>query len=111
MITEIAKKLELDKSSAWRRVRIAMERGYVKNLEDRRGRPARLVPGDPLPADIEILPAPEQLQGCTVAGGREGVDQNNILDDASGEDGITPRRSPSETTATAQPRQREVFAL
>jgi hypothetical protein len=111
MITEIAKKLELDKSSAWHRVRIAMERGYVKNLEDRKGRPARLVPGDPLPVDIEILPAPERLQGCTVAGVQEGVDQHNILDDGSEEDERNPRHTPSETTATAQPSQREVFAL
>ena len=111
MITEIAKVLELDKSSAWRRVRIAIERGYAKNLEDRKGRPARLVPGDPLPADIEILPAPERLQGCTVAGVREGVDQKKFLDDSPEEDGTYPRRTPSEPTATAQPHRREVFAL
>jgi len=44
-----------------------MDRGYLENKEDRKGRPARLVAGDDLPDDIEILPAPERLQGCTVA--------------------------------------------
>ena len=68
-IALVAQELELDKSAAWRRVRTAMDRGYVKNLEDRKGRPARLVPGDPLPDDIEILPAPERLQGCRCIGG------------------------------------------
>lgn len=63
-IAALAQELELDKSAAWRRVRTAIDRGYVKNLEDRKGRPARLVPGDALPDDIEILPTPERLQGC-----------------------------------------------
>ncbi|MBX6765350.1 MAG: hypothetical protein IRY88_17030 [Rubrobacteraceae bacterium] len=73
-ITELAGELQLDKSSAWRRVRSAMDRGYIRNLEDRRGRPARLVPGDALPDDIEVLPDPERLQGCTVAVVSEGID-------------------------------------
>ncbi len=64
MITEIAKKLELDRSSAWRRVRSAIERGYAKNLEDRKGRPARLVPGDPLPGTSRSCRLPS---GCRVA--------------------------------------------
>jgi len=59
-----------------------MDRGYIKNLEDRKGRPARLVPGDALPEDVEILPRPERLigesEGCTVAGVREGVNHNNV---------------------------------
>jgi urease gamma subunit len=111
MITEIAKKLKLDKSSAWRRVRIAMERGYAKNLEDRKGRPARLVPGAPLPADVEILPAPERLSGCTVAGVQEGVNHKHILDDGTEEDERNPQRTPFQTTTTAQLQRRGVFAL
>jgi hypothetical protein len=63
-IAKLAEELKLDKSTAWRRVRTAIERGYVKNLEDRKGRPARLVPGDPLPKDLEILPTVARLQGC-----------------------------------------------
>ena len=63
-IAALAEELKLDKSAAWRRVRSAMDRGYLENQEDRKGRPARLVTGDDLPDDIEILPAPERLQGC-----------------------------------------------
>ena len=65
---KLAEELEIDKSSAWRRARSAIDRGYLKNLEDRRGRPAQLVPGDPLPKDVEILPSVERLRGCTIAG-------------------------------------------
>jgi len=45
----------------------ARERGYLKNLEDKRGQPARLVPGDPLPSEVTILPTVETLTGCAVA--------------------------------------------
>jgi hypothetical protein len=68
----VAHSLGLDKSAASRRVRVAVERGYVRNLEDRRGHPARLVLGDPLPTDTAILPEPdvlEGLHGCTATDG------------------------------------------
>jgi hypothetical protein len=68
-IAKLAEELKLDNSTAWRRVRTAIDRGYAKNLEDRKGRPARLVPGDDLPDDIEILPAVARLQGCSDFGG------------------------------------------
>ena len=64
-IAEVAKELGLDKSAASRRVRNATDQGYLKNLEDRRGKPARLVPSDPLPEDLRILPATEELHRCT----------------------------------------------
>jgi hypothetical protein len=40
---ELAAKLGLDKSVTSRRVRDATDRGYLFNLETRRGRPARIV--------------------------------------------------------------------
>jgi hypothetical protein len=46
--------LKLDKSAISRRVAGAMDGGFLKNLEDRKGRPARLVMGDPLPANQEV---------------------------------------------------------
>jgi DNA-binding transcriptional ArsR family regulator len=52
----IAEALGLDKSSASRRLRAAREKGYLRSLEDRAGRPARYVIGDPLPEALEILP-------------------------------------------------------
>ena len=59
-------------SAASRRVRMALERGYLKNLEEKRGRPLRLVLSEPLPEEQTILPEPERLHGCTVVlGGNE----------------------------------------
>jgi hypothetical protein len=66
-IAGLAEELELDKSAAWRRVRSAIDRGYVENQEDRKGRPARLVVADALPDDIEIRPQscnPERSSSC-----------------------------------------------
>ena len=58
---ELAAKLGLDKSAASRRLRDATERGYIVNLETRRGRPARIVLGDPMPEMVELLPEPAEL--------------------------------------------------
>ena len=73
IVATVAQELKLDKSAALRRVRTAIDRGYLKNLEDRKGRPARLVLGDPLPEDTEVLPKVEELRGCTVAGETKGL--------------------------------------
>jgi hypothetical protein len=73
IVTTLAETLKLDKSATLRRVRAAIDRGYLKNLEDRKGRPARLVLGDPLPKDIEVLPKAEELQGYAVASETEGI--------------------------------------
>ena len=68
-MSEVASLLGLDKSATSRRCKRASALGYVKNLEERRGRPARIVLGDPLPDEVEILPSPERLeQHCGVAG-------------------------------------------
>jgi hypothetical protein len=64
---EIKNVLKLDKSVVSRRVAAAMEAGVLRNLEARKGRPARLVLGDTLPEELEILPRPERLHGCTGA--------------------------------------------
>ena len=67
--------LPLGKSAMSRRIAGALDGGFLKNLEERKGRPARLVLGDPLPADLEILPAPDRLtideglRGCAVERG------------------------------------------
>jgi hypothetical protein len=70
---QLVDELDLDKGTVSRRVRAALDGGYLLNREEKRGRPHKLVPGDPLPDDQEILPAPgvvgEELHGCTVAGG------------------------------------------
>jgi hypothetical protein len=68
----LAKELDLDRSTVSRRVRKALDGGYLRNLEQHRGKPHRLVSGDPLPEEQVILPDPEALaeggvRGCTVA--------------------------------------------
>ncbi len=62
----VAEELEIDKAAASRRVRTAIGRGYLKNLEDRKGHPARLVLAEAMPEDREILPAAEDLEGVDV---------------------------------------------
>jgi hypothetical protein len=63
-LTAIAKELGLDKSPTHHRVRRAIERGYLVNREDKRGMPARIAIADPLPDEIEILPAADALGDC-----------------------------------------------
>ena len=57
---ELAAKLVLDKSATSRRLRDAIDRGYVVNLETRRGRQARIVLGDPMPEMVKLLPKPHE---------------------------------------------------
>lgn len=52
----VAERLGIEKSSASRRVASAIKSGYLVNDEERKGRPALLVLGDPLPAESAILP-------------------------------------------------------
>jgi hypothetical protein len=67
--TQVARELSLDKSSASRRIAIALKLGYLENQETQKGRPARLTVGEPPPEDVPILPQPEALEEkcCTVA--------------------------------------------
>jgi DNA-binding transcriptional ArsR family regulator len=58
---ELAAKLSLDKSAASRRLRDAIDRGYLVNLETRKGRPARVVLGDPMLEMVRLLPEPCEL--------------------------------------------------
>jgi hypothetical protein len=75
---EIAKELQLDESTASRRVRDAIVRGFLENLELNKGRPARIVLTDQVLSDNQrILPTVDELlnvmsdantdNGCTVA--------------------------------------------
>ena len=68
-VTAVAAHLHLDQSAAWRRVQVCLRRGYLRNLEDRPRRPARLVLGDAVPDDAPILPTTESLQVCTADDG------------------------------------------
>ncbi|MDI9600034.1 MAG: hypothetical protein QM323_11165, partial [Acidobacteriota bacterium] len=78
-LRDLAAALDLDKSPAARRARQAIQRGYLVNLEERRGKPARYVPGEPLPADLEVLPRPETLGCGSVAAQPEGIDATTTV--------------------------------
>jgi hypothetical protein len=76
--TVLADRLALDRGTVSRRVRKALDGGYLKNLEDKRGKPHRLLPDDPLPDEQVILPQPEELHGCTVAESPGGSDNGRL---------------------------------
>jgi hypothetical protein len=68
-ISAVAQALGIDKSAALRRVRVAIEDGYLTNLEERKGRPARITLGDPLPEERSVLPHPDALAKAWGEGG------------------------------------------
>lgn len=63
-VAELARSLHVDKASASRRATRAIRLGYLVNLETRRGYPARLRPGEPLPERIPALPDSTALESC-----------------------------------------------
>ena len=60
--TDLAERLELGKAATSYRVRRAIRGGWLKNLEQRRSYPYRLIRGDALPEDRSALPAPDRLR-------------------------------------------------
>lgn len=54
--------LLIHKSNVSRGVKEALEKGFIRNREDRRGRPAKYVPDNPLPSNLDILPSPQELK-------------------------------------------------
>ena len=75
-VVQVARELELDRSAASRRIRSAKDRGLLRDLEDNPRKPSRLVPADPLPEDLDILPDPQKLQAykaCMRADESEGI--------------------------------------
>ena len=64
----VAEALDIHKGTASRRIASAIESGYLRNLEDGKGKPQRLVIDDSMPDGEEVLPHPDRiLDGCTVA--------------------------------------------
>ena len=84
-VRTVAERLRIDKSAASRRCRKAIDRSYLQNLEERRGKPYKLTVDQPMPEDRMILPEPEQLmgysedRGCTVAPVSEGSNPPALL--------------------------------
>jgi hypothetical protein len=101
-LAPIAEELELDKSAASRRIRTAIGKGYLKNLEDRRGKPGRYVVGDPLADDIVVLPTPEEvLQCCTPL--QEGVQRPEPHSNADSQGDVAVLQSFQEGTPPSPP--------
>jgi hypothetical protein len=61
-LSRLADALNLGRSTASRRVKLAAEAGYLQNLETRKGRPARVVLGVEIPNQLNLLPEPEELE-------------------------------------------------
>ena len=60
-LQQVSDKLGIHKSTASRRVKLAIKKGYLADAQVVRGRPMRLEAADPLPKDQEVLPTPEEL--------------------------------------------------
>lgn len=83
-VSDVAKYIGLERSSAKRRVDKALESGYLINHEPYKGRPAQLAEGDELPEEQPLLPFPEDLAvmtGCTVADDFEGYTPSSSIDE------------------------------
>lgn len=61
-MSALTQALELHRSTVYRRVQGALGLGFLINTEERKKRPALLVPGDPLPADRPALPEAESIE-------------------------------------------------
>src|SRR5215207_4265266 len=61
-VVELARELKLDRSAVSRRARNAKDRGYLRDLEDNPRKRSRLISGDDLPDDLQILPKPEDVR-------------------------------------------------
>jgi hypothetical protein len=57
----IAEALKLDKSAASRRLKTAIGKGFVKNLENQKGKPGKYCTAAPMPDDIVVLPMPDEV--------------------------------------------------
>jgi hypothetical protein len=66
--------LKLDKGTVSRRISHAITLGYLVDEQEKRGQPALLRLGDPLPGEVEVLPRPELFarDRCSVAAFSEG---------------------------------------
>jgi predicted transcriptional regulator len=72
-VAQVANLLKIDRSSATRRIRTAVDKGYLLNTENQKGKPNQIVLGDSLPEEQEILPLPEKLGVCSCAAKKQGI--------------------------------------
>jgi hypothetical protein len=95
-IREAARLLDIDAATASRRAREAIEVGLLINEEEKPRRPARLVPGAPLPEEPTILPPPKVLEGVLRGEGESPLSRATVQQRPANADGST-----AEAVATA----------
>ena len=61
---EVGKLLKLDKPTAWRRLRVAAEKGFVINLQVRKGQPGKYRLTEQEVEAEELLPSPDEVRAC-----------------------------------------------
>lgn len=108
-VADLAGELELDKSAVRRRVKAAGD--YINNLEDKRGKPARLVPGANLPDDVEVLSDPSKLGPGSEAGVQKGVNTDFFSETDSSAEDKEFVDTPSDNGASPPHPEREVFTI
>ena len=64
---QLVERLKLHKSTISRRVLLALTGGYLANSNNNNRKPYKLVLGEQLPDEVEILPSPERIGSCEVA--------------------------------------------
>ena len=74
---QLAEEMHLDKSAVSRRVSSAIDLGYLVNLEERRGKLAKIVLGAEMPEDIAVLPQPETIRKIMLGLPRTSLQQCN----------------------------------
>ncbi len=62
-VAAVVDALKIERSAATRRLHTARDRGFLLNLEDKRGKPARYEIGDPMPGETAVLPLRKSI--CT----------------------------------------------
>jgi hypothetical protein len=72
-VLRVAQVLRVHRSTAARRIEVALEKGFLQNLEDKRGKPLKIIMGDPMPEDVQLLPDPDKVGVCTVACNSGGI--------------------------------------
>jgi hypothetical protein len=95
MVRAVATALSLDRSTASRRIRRAADDGYIRNLEDKRGKPGQWVIGDPMPEDQQLLPDAAHIRTPSED---ETAGQTGVCSSAGDPEGIeTPHADPGDS--------------
>jgi len=71
----VRERLRLDRGSISRRINHALELGYLVDDQEKKGQPAQLKIGEPMPDEVDVLPRPEVFAGerCSVAAFTGGI--------------------------------------